>query len=395
MSSADEGRYKPLRPLLLDVSRVPECCTDDALEGLYKALRDEDGRRRDVWEPHDDVWLTALVEQFSASGLDKLQALKAAVLRELKRLAKGKGGGADKSARPSSLAPWTSDHLERVRAYLEGLPPGALDAEDWALLVEYLVRRYLPLEELAGEAEWLVTKAVATGVLRAHSAQAPEAAAVAAVLPMLPSVVDELVRSWRLSDAAQQVLRYAREQAVGAVVGLTEAARAGIRQEVLQHMRARVLGEPLTWQSLQARLFERFDALNRDWRRIAVTEATEAAGQGVIAALPPGALVRRIEMYHGACEWCRRLDGKVMRVVSPDKEDKDGWSEVWPGKTNVGRSRSPHKRVGDALVPRGPDELWWPAAGAQHPHCRGRWEPVKVPQSKPAPAVAELLQKLN
>jgi len=394
MSSA-EGRYQPLRPLLLDVSAVPQCCTDEALEGLFKALRDEDGRRDDAWLPHADPWLSELVEIYTQKGLGRLQALREALLRWLRDKDGATPSGVVKPSRPALFAPWTQQHAEDVRRYLEALPPGALDASDLALLVEYLVRRYLPLEELAGEAEWLVTKAVATGVLRAHSAQAPEAAAVAAVLPMLPSVVDELVRSWRLSDAAQQVLSYAREQAAGAVVGLTEAARAGIRQEVLQHMRARVLGEPLTWQSLQARLLERFDALNRDWRRIAVTEATEAAGQGVIAALPPGALVRRIEMYHGACEWCRRLDGKVMRVVSPDKEDKDGWSEVWPGKTNVGRSRSPHKRVGDALVPRSPDELWWPAAGAQHPHCRGRWEPVKVPQSKPSPAVAELLQKLN
>ncbi len=63
----------------------------------------------------------------------------------------------------------------------------------------------------------------------------------------------------------------------------------------------------------------------------------------------------------------------MFKVVSPAKEDKDGWSEVWVGKTNAGRSAAPRKRVGDELVERTESELWWPAAGTQHPNCRGTW----------------------
>ncbi|MBV5347915.1 hypothetical protein JZU46_06855, partial [bacterium] len=37
------------------------------------------------------------------------------------------------------------------------------------------------------------------------------------------------------------------------------------------------------------------------------------------------------------------------------------------------------------LVERAAEELWWPAAGLQHPLCRGRW--VSVPDETPPPGV--------
>ena len=65
--------------------------------------------------------------------------------------------------------------------------------------------------------------------------------------------------------------------------------------------------------------------------------------------------------------------------MEPGDADKDGTTEVWAGKTNVGRSASPNKRVEGELVPRVKSELWWAAAGVQHPHCRGTWVHVRPP----------------
>ena len=62
--------------------------------------------------------------------------------------------------------------------------------------------------------------------------------------------------------------------------------------------------------------------------------------------------------------------------MDPAKERKDWDNEIWVGKSNVGRSASPRKRVGDAFVEREPEEMWTIPAGLAHPHCRGRWVPT-------------------
>jgi hypothetical protein len=126
-------------------------------------------------------------------------------------------------------------------------------------------------------------------------------------------------------------------------------------------------------ESLQTRLFERFGTLNRDWRRIAITEAGENMNQGLIASLPPGTKVKRIEQYRGACPFCAKWDGAVLEVVAADAPKKDWKTQIWPGKNNIGRSSAPRKKSPLGLVERTPEELWAPAAGLFHPNCRGRW----------------------
>lgn len=110
--------------------------------------------------------------------------------------------------------------------------------------------------------------------------------------------------------------------------------------------------------------------------------------------LPAGAKVKRIEAYQDACPFCQRIHGMVFEVVDPGREDKDGWKQVWVGKTNVGRSASPRKRVENELVERTASELWWVAAGLQHPHCRGRWLHVTEAPPDVAPEFAEWLKTM-
>lgn len=150
-----------------------------------------------------------------------------------------------------------------------------------------------------------------------------------------------------------------------------------MRTTIAEHVTQRELGAPVvSGHSLETKLLDQFGTLNRDWRRIAVTEAGEAQTQGYIASLKPGQKVKRVEQYKGACAFCRRIDGVVVTVVEPSMENKDPDTMIWPGKNNVGRSASPRKRVGDLMVEREPDEMWTIPAGLVHPHCRGRWIPT-------------------
>lgn len=174
-------------------------------------------------------------------------------------------------------------------------------------------------------------------------------------------------------------MEYGRLHATENVKAFTESTRHRLRTTVLDHVARKMQGDPaaLHDSTLQQELLEDFATMNRDWRRIAVTEAGEIANQGLIASLEVGARVKRMEVYQGACSFCRKIDGLVMNVVSASKPDKDGWRDVWPGKTNIGRSAAKRKRVGDELIERNPEELYWPAAGVQHPHCRGQWHVVR------------------
>ena len=126
-----------------------------------------------------------------------------------------------------------------------------------------------------------------------------------------------------------------------------------MRDVIMQHEEQKMLngGASAPGSSLRTRLLDEFGTLNRDWRRIALTEAGEMANQGFIASQAPGNKVKRLEQYAGACPFCRKIDGVVMEIVPSDKQDKNSETQIWVGKTNIGRSVSPRKRIAGVLTP--------------------------------------------
>ena len=362
-------------PILIDIANLQECCTDHALESLSKALADEDGLAHDIWEAHENPFIRDLVEKFSARGLTKLDRVKSELLRWM----------SGEHHVPRIVAPslpseymgrWSQEELDLVRIYLENIPPGALTLDDWSMVIDYTVQRYMPVAELNEEAEWLTVKANMMGKVQAHLGSM-DAATAGTLAQALPATIAEATVMFRLADAAESILAYGRLRSCESVQAIGEATRHRLKRVILDHELKMLDGDvTATPQLLQQRLFEEFDSLNRDWRRIAVTEAGEMANQGVIASLPPESKVRRIEMYRGACPFCRKMDGRIFRVTAASDPKKDGVKDVWAGKTNIGRSSAPNKRVGNILVERTAAERWWAAAGVQHPHCRGRWEPM-------------------
>lgn len=358
--------------LFLDIEPLSCGHTDQALEFLHKSI--SDGDSDSIWDEHPSPLVRKLVELFTDRGLDRLDGVRKELI-EWARGAKSTGGKA--TVRPAgAMERWTKDELRLARIYLERLPPAKWTFDDHMLVVDYLVQKYLPADELLSEAEWLATRSTLMGRVQASlAAKDKQADKLAAALPL---TVVEAEKRFQLTPAQRESLEYAKAHAGENVRAFKEDARHALRRIVVQRAHERAIGTEQG--SLQTELMDRFAILNRDWRRIAVTEAGEAANQGFISSLDPGSQVKRVEQYRGACPFCRKIDGVIATVVSPDKPDKDGDTEIWVGKDNVGRSASPMKRVGDKLVARSSDELWWLPAGLAHPNCRGRWVATARPQ---------------
>ncbi|QWK20814.1 hypothetical protein [Thermus antranikianii] len=123
-------------------------------------------------------------------------------------------------------------------------------------------------------------------------------------------------------------------------------------------------------EAVGRQLLDRFGTLNRDWRRIAITETAAAHGAGFLTAM----IGQEVEWVaaQDACPYCRRYHGRRFLVVAPDHPHKDFQVHMWPGKTNVGRSFHPYTASGKK---RSEGELAGPAIPA-HPHCRCRVVPV-------------------
>lgn len=359
---------------LLDLFDVPEHVTNDAIEGVYKALSDGHGHDVDgIWLPMDSPLLARMVELFTQRGLARMDAFRT----ELMAWASGaRHTPGERIARPAgAMERWSDAERSLVKLYLEHLPPGEWTLDDHMLSVEFLFQRYLPADDLRTEAEWLSTKASIMGRVQASMESVTHDQADVLLAAMPSTVADALQFGGTRTQNA--TMEFARERCAENVRALSEDVRHRMRTVIAQHVEAKTLGLPeVSGSSLETKLLDAFGTLNRDWRRIAVTEAGNAQTTGYIASLPMGAKVKRQEQYKGACAFCRKIDGKVVEVVDPAREDKDPEAMIWLGKDNIGRSASPRKRVGDLMVEREPHEMWQIPTGLVHPHCRGRWVPM-------------------
>lgn len=358
----------PHRPFLLDLGRVPECCANDAVEALHKAIA-EDPDGRDPWEPHYSPFIRALIERFTEQGLDLIAEAQAELLAWVEGRRREIGERIDLPRMDS----WrlTEQEMALARIYMAHLPMDQWSLNDYSLLVDYLMQRYLPAGVLRTKAEALVVQSNLMGRVQAQLGTI-DADTAAGLAQAMPSTAAGARKAFSLASASTQILDYGVLRACESVAGMSDALRHRVKWTVLDHQ-SQVLAGSAPSQPLAARLFDAFGAANLDWRRIALTEAGEMQNQGLVSALEPDSRVRRLEAYKGACPFCRKLDGQIFNVKKADDPDKDGERDIWPGKTNQGRSASAYKRVGGVLVDRPASEMWWPAAGTQHPHCRGQW----------------------
>lgn len=350
---------------------VAKCCGHDHEEQLAKA---DPGGPSDPLEPHHSPFVRRLVELFTERGLQRAEKMAASLWEWLS----GKKGNGTAQPKPDRLMDrWSPQQLDMVRRYLEATDTDEFKVDDWMLCVDYLAQRYFPADDMTTESQWLAQRAVMMGKVQARMADLSLDQADT-LLRAAPSAA-----TLNLNQQQAAIIEYGSTRCAESVTSVVGRAKQALKQTIIAHKQREIMGDPeASASALQTKLFDQFATLNSDWRRIAVTETGEMENQGFIASIPPGDHVRRMEQYANACPFCRSIDQKVMKVVPANAPDKDGDAEVWPGKTNVGRSSSPRKIGADGtLVDRTPSEMWWPAAGTQHPHCRGTWISEDPPPS--------------
>lgn len=360
--------------ILLDLAYFRPETTNDALEMLFKARNE--GEDDFIWSPHDSPLIQKMIELFTKRGLMRLTSVQKAIMR-----------WQNKKDQPNTvpmLPPvvgmmerWTSEEKELVNLYLENLPKAMWSVHDHMLSVELVVQTYLPKDELVSEAQWLATKATMMGKVENNwtKKNPPSLAQADKLLEKLPNNPTQAA-FFPLTPQEKTTMEFANFRAAENVVSLGDSVRKRMRNLIAQNVEKKQLGGDQTGPSLQTQLFDTFAELNRDWRRIAITEAGECQLQGFIAGAKPGSKVKRVEQYPSACPFCKKIHGTIATVVTADHPNKDPDTMIWPGKNNIGRSAAPRKRVGNVLIKRSPEEMWWLPAGLAHPHCRGRWVPV-------------------
>lgn len=357
-------------PILFDLEPLTCCQTDHVLDGLYKSLGDSPDT--DIWQPHHDPWQRDHVEAVTTRGIARLDAIRDALA-----YAVTEAGGEPLHKADSPWQRWERADFDRVRDYLAAKPRADFTLDDWLLYADWLIQEYLPEGVIASEAEYLTVRAQIAGKVSATlEARKLTPASVSKILAVLPHQFSQ-VPTGVLTEREAHILRFANRETANLITALTAQTRQQMKAVLINGIRRVTLGDKQgTWQKLHSELFDTFGDLNRDFRRIAITEIGTATNVGYLATLKPGTQVRREEAYAGACDFCASIRGRILTVIDPDKPDKDWDTEVWVGKNNVGRSASPRKRVGNLLIQRQDHELWKIAAGGIHPHCRGSWSSV-------------------
>lgn len=328
------------------------CCVVD----LFKAApdpADPNGEDRGVWALHPNRFIAALVEDITARFQYALKSLRNAFERALRGI----------------IPPYVREVINK--------DPSQYSLRDWGTLVQALVSQHFSPEDIDSEAERM---AVRSSILGQIQASLPEQEIPAEHIGHLTSKIPTRIAdipAGIMGAAGLSLLAIASARIAQRIMDLADTARRWLSRIVLDHAQFLALGEPeASPRALSDQVEAAFNKLDRDARRIAVTEPGEAANQAFIAAMPPHARVVRRELYLGACAWCRSIDGHEFSVVPASARNKDGDTQVWPGKP-----------------PISPASKRWPAVGPQHPNCRGWWEEIERRKSIP-PALATWLDNL-
>jgi hypothetical protein len=203
-------------------------------------------------------------------------------------------------------------------------------------------------------------------------------------LASIPRNLKVAARRYNLSNIEIASIKSAEAMAAENITKITEQARKTVVSVILDAVKKRKHPKKLA-QELFSEIVDSESNLNRDWQRVAVTEAGEISNNGFIATQPDESYVIGWS-FPDACNFCKEhINGVVLKVSKYPVDDysefpvkspryqrlaKKWENEIWVGKNNVGRSV--HKRkVGPEgkLIPREHHELSQPAVVA-HPWCR-------------------------
>lgn len=209
----------------------------------------------------------------------------------------------------------------------------------------------------------------------------------------LPKFVQDAAKKYGLSIEEAKALHSAVNEGASLMSNTTVSTMQTVRSAIYESTKKHGDAKNLL-KELRELIVDDIGELNRDWKRVAISETNAMFNNGYLAMIKPGEYVVGISMPD-ACDGCLELiNGKVykVRAHAPEAystldprsakyiELAEIWeNEVWVGKNNFGRSNSRQKRIDpntgnkkDNLREKHHHEHSMPAC-PQHPNCRCRW----------------------
>ena len=116
-----------MTPLLFDLGPLTCCQTNHTLDTLYKALGD--GPDTDIWQPHHDPWQCDHVEAVTQRGLNRLNAIRDALLAAISEADGPPPEPLHKAENP--WLRWSQADFDRVRDYLAAKPRASASSATW------------------------------------------------------------------------------------------------------------------------------------------------------------------------------------------------------------------------------------------------------------------------
>lgn len=207
----------------------------------------------------------------------------------------------------------------------------------------------------------------------------------------LPAFVKQVAKQFDLSLQEAKMIESSLNQAGMFITHTTQGTVYKVQSAIIESLIQRQ-GAQGVEQRLRSMLTDDIGELNRDWKRVAITEVNKLFNDGYLDTLDSDDYVIGISMPD-ACDHCLRdINSKIYQVIKtppPDYTNMTGeerkrveklWeTKVWSGKNNIGRSASKQKRHNPKLGNKKENlrdkhhhEMTMPAV-PYHPYCRCRY----------------------
>lgn len=213
------------------------------------------------------------------------------------------------------------------------------------------------------------------------------------VVNQLPKFVVDAAKKYGLSLQEAKALQYAVEEGAAMLTNTTNSTIQSVRHALIETIKGRGDANGV-FRLLQEMITEDVGEINRDWKKVAISEINTAFSNAYLSILSEADFVVGSSLPD-ACEHCLTdINGQVYKVrkepppdysrFPPMSEDyakyaKIWETEIWVGKNNFGRSTSMRKRIDpsignkkDNLREKEHHEHSMPVI-PYHPHCRCRW----------------------
>lgn len=113
-----------------------------------------------LWERHQDPWISGLIEDWTAQGLQRIAAIRAAIMAKLHQVHPQHGQLA-KAAPPWHK--WDTEEMARAQFALESKARADYTLDDWLALIDLLIQTYWPAGVIQSEADYLTIRSYFAG----------------------------------------------------------------------------------------------------------------------------------------------------------------------------------------------------------------------------------------